>query len=291
MPWGFAYAPRGPVAGFVGRGGARGVHGGRSRRLAGDRRSGQPRADRPGDRGRWTARPGRRVATRPHDGRLAPGGAHPAECHPDHRPARRRGRAVGRPAQEMAPVRQQGADRRDRGRRCGRGAPRRVLSDLPRDRRPGRLPHPRRVRLPRRVEGVRADGQRPAPVRPDRGRRSAGHALPRPLRATGGGAVRRDDRRRRRVAGELPAQVGSHPLVARRRRHELRPVGSRDRRDRPLQDRLRWSRGPLHRRLGSRPEPGRTTGLRAGPAHRVGWARRRGGITDGGSAAAYGGAD
>ena len=54
-------------------------------------------------------------------------------------------------------------------------------------------------------------------------------------------AVRRDDRGRRRVPRQLPAQVGGHPLVARGRCHELRPVGSRDGRDRPFQDRLRGS--------------------------------------------------
>ena len=36
-------------------------------------------------------------------------------------------------------------------------------------------------------------------------------------------------------------------------RHELRPVGPRDRRDRPLQDRLRRARGPVHRGVGPGP--------------------------------------
>ena len=40
---------------------------------------------------------------------------------------------------------------------------------------------------------------------------------------------------------------------ARGRRDELRPVGPRDRRDRPLQDRVRRARGALHRRVRPRP--------------------------------------
>ena len=94
-----------------------------------------------------------------------------------------------------------------------------------------------------------------------------------------------------RVAGELPAQVGGHPLVARGGRHELRPVGPRDRRDRPFQDRVRRSRGPLHRRLGPRPEPARPaapTSWRSAAACRLGAPARRRSPTAG-SAAAYGG--
>ena len=44
-------------------------------------------------------------------------------------------------------------------------------------------------------------------------------------------------------------------------RHELRPVGPRDRRDRPLQDGVRWTRGPVHRGVGPGPQPGRTERL------------------------------
>ena len=141
------------------------------------------------------------------------------------------------------------------------------------------LPDPRRVRLSRRL------GRRSRPTGNARllfaqtaGRRAAGHALPRPLRAAGRGAVRRDDRGRRRVAGELPAQVGGHPLVARGGRHELRPVGPRDRRDRPFQDRVRRSRGPLHRRLGPRPRArsdGAAYELAAARPRRLGAAARR----------------
>ena len=124
---------------------------------AGSPTSGSTPRSRPTGRSTPTARCDAALASR----RLATGGADPAERDPDHRPARRRGRAVGRPPQEVAPVRQQGADRRDRGRRRGRRPPRRVLPDLPRDGRPGRLPDPRRVGLPRRLGGVRADAATP----------------------------------------------------------------------------------------------------------------------------------
>ena len=172
------------------------------------------------------------------------------------------------------------------GRRCGWRPARRVLPDLPRDRGPGRVPHPRRVGLPRRLGRVRPDGQRPAAVRPDRRRRAAGDAVPRPLRAARRRAVRRDDRGRRRVTRELPAQVGGDPVVARGGRHELRPVGPRDRRDRPLQDRVRRSRGPLHRGLGPRPEPARAAArydaAPSGARVRLGAARRGGRAAIGG---------
>ena len=69
---------------------------------------------------------------------------------------------------------------------------------------------------------------------------------------------------RRRHPRELPPQVGGHPLLARGGRDDLRPVGPRDRRDRPLQDRFRGSRGALHRGVGSRARPARAVGLRHG---------------------------
>ena len=121
---------------------------------------------------------------------------------------------------------------RRRGRR-----PARVLPDLPRDGGPGRLPHPDRAGLSRRLGGLPPDRQRPPAVRPAAGRRARRHAVPRPERDAGRRAVRRDDRGRRRVPGELPPEVGGDPDVARAGRHELRPVGPRHRRDRPLQDR------------------------------------------------------
>ena len=59
---------------------------------------------------------------------------------------------MGRPAQEVAPVRQQGPDgRRSTVVDADGDAARRVLSDLPRDGRPGGLPHPRRIGLSRRL--------------------------------------------------------------------------------------------------------------------------------------------
>ena len=90
---------------------------------------------------------------------LAAGARDPAGQHADHRPGPGRGGPVGRPAQEVAPVRQQGADRRRAGGRRGPGAPRRVLPDLPRDGGPGRLPDPRPVRVPRRLGRLRPDGR------------------------------------------------------------------------------------------------------------------------------------
>ena len=70
--------------------------------------------------------------------------------------------------------------------------------------------------------------------------------------------------RRRGLAGELPPQVGGDPHLARAGRDELRPVGPRDRRDRPLQDRLRRPRGAVHRGLGPRARSARAAGLRGG---------------------------
>ena len=78
---------------------------------------------------------------------------------------------VRRPAQEVAPVRQQGPCRRDRRGRRRRGPVARVLPDLPGDGRPGRLPDPYRVGLSRRVGGVPSIGPGPAAVRPGRRRR------------------------------------------------------------------------------------------------------------------------
>ena len=201
--------------------------------------------------------------------RLPAGAADPAECHADHRPARRRGGALGRSSQEVAPVREQGPHGRRRpssmptATGCGE-----FYRDLPRDGRPGGLPDPDRSGLPRRLGGVPAARPRPAAVRPDARRAAAGDAVPRAQRAAGRRAVRRHDPRRRRVAGELPPQVGGDPLVARAGRHELRPVGPRDRRHRPLQDRLRGPRGPLHRRVGPGPRSARAPGLRGPPSGR-----------------------
>ena len=81
-----------------------------------------------------------------------PGAADPAGLDAGHRPARRRGRAVGRPAQEVAPVRQQGADAAassswtPRATACGEFY--RIYRETA-DR--AGLPDPDRGRLPRRL--------------------------------------------------------------------------------------------------------------------------------------------
>ena len=62
-----------------------------------------------------------------------------------------RGGPAGRPAQEVAPVREQGAERRDRGRRRRWRPAGRLLPDLPRDGRPRRLPDPDRGGVPRHL--------------------------------------------------------------------------------------------------------------------------------------------
>ena len=165
---------------------------------------------------------------------------------------------MGRPAQEVAPVREQGAERAAI-----------VVVDAEGDRlgefyRIYRETAARAGFLIRTEAAYRdvweaypAGRPRAAAVRPDAGRRAAGDAVPRALRAARGGALRRDDRGRRRVTRELPAQVGGHPVLARAGRDELRPVGPRDGRDRPLQDRVRRPRGPLHRRVGPGARPAR----------------------------------
>ena len=97
MPWAFAYAPRGPVAATWSADAIDGLHGGR------------PRRDLVVDAGRGSATSGStseieadgpldpdgdlRRALR--ERRLATGAADPAERDPDHRPARRRGRRCG----------------------------------------------------------------------------------------------------------------------------------------------------------------------------------------------------
>ena len=172
------------------------------------------------------------LRARPARRRLAARAADPAGLDPGHRPARRRGRALGRPAQEVAPVRQQGPGRRGRRRRR-RGRPaRRVLPDLPRDRGPGRVPDPDRGRVPRRLGGLPPGRPGPAAVRPDRRRRAPGDAVPRPQRAAGRRAVRRHDRGRRRDRGPTTCSSGrpSAPRASRAPRATTcgasRPAGS-----------------------------------------------------------------
>ena len=70
----------------------------------------------------------------------------------------------------------------------------------------------------------------------------------------------------RGVARQLPPEVGGDPLVAGRRRRDVRPVGPGAPRDRALQDRVRRARGPLHRVVGPRPRSARALRLRGGAA-------------------------
>ena len=153
----------------------------------------------------------------------------------------------------------------DRGRRRRGRPPRRVLPDLPRDRGPGRLPDPDRGRLPRRL------GRLPA------GRAARGCCSPRPPTASRVATlflVRCGPRVVEPYGGMTAAGAESpanyllkwEAIRSSREagRHELRPVGPRDRRDRPLQDRVRRPRGPLHRRVGPRPRPARPAGVRGG---------------------------
>ena len=71
---------------------------------------------------------------------------------------------------------------------------------------------------------------------------------------------------------------------------ELRPVGSGDGWHRPLQDRVRWPGGPLHRRLGPRARSARADGVRGRPVG-PGSGGRAGatGSAGGGTSAAAGG--
>ena len=192
LPWAFAYAPRGPVAAAWTAASLGDVHGGAAVGLA---RPGLARADRSRGRARRTARRGRLAARHPGRGRLASRAADPAAVDARDRPGGRRAGPVGRPAQQVATVREQGPrQRRDRG-GAGRGrrSDRALLRDLPRDGAPGGLPDPGRAGLPRRLGCISANRRRDPPVR-DRPRGHApGGALPGPQRAPGRGALRRHD--------------------------------------------------------------------------------------------------
>ena len=136
---------------------------------AGDRRPGQPRPDRPRDRGRRPARPGWRAATR----RSRRAGWRPA---PPIQPNATR--IIDLRADEDAlwgDLRKKWRQYVNKARTGGI-----VVVDAEGDRlgefyriyretadRAG-LPHPRRVGVPRRLGGVRAGRQCPAAVRPDR---------------------------------------------------------------------------------------------------------------------------
>ena len=118
IPWGFAYAPRGPVATAWTPDGLHAF-------------TDHVRHDLPAQAGRIaTLRidpeieidagqdADGAVRNAPDRGRLASGLGRPARRHADHRPGARGRGAVGRPAQEVAAVREQGPHGRDRRRRC-----------------------------------------------------------------------------------------------------------------------------------------------------------------------------
>ena len=166
-------------------------------------------------------------------------------------------RPLVRPAQEVAAVRQPRPGR-GRGRAVGGGRrARRVLRDLPRDCRAGRVPHPDARVVPGRLGRVPARGPRHAALRRGPRRDAAGDALPRLLRRQGRRAVRRDDRDRRAPAGQLPPQVGGDPHGPRGRSGDVRHVGAGAPGHRALQDRVRRTRDPLRRGVGPRPRPRR----------------------------------
>jgi hypothetical protein len=98
-------------------------------------------------------------------------------------------------------------------------------------------------------------GGRPGadPVRGRPGRDAAGEPLPRPLWTARRGAVWRDDDHGGRAAGQLPAEVGGDPFVARCRGRLVRHVGPGPPGDPPVQGGLRRPRGPPDRRLGAGP--------------------------------------
>ena len=268
MPWGFAYAPRGPVARRLDARRDRRLHRGRAGtgcrpppgRISHLRIDPEIEADGPLD-------PDGALAARPARRRLATGTADPAERDPDHRPARRRGGALGRPAQEVAPVRQQGTDRGDHRRRRGWRPARRVLPDLPRDRGPGRLPDPDRVRLPRRVGGVRARAAAPGccsrrhPMASRRRRSSSCAAGPRVVEPYGGMTAAGGESRANyllkweAIRSSREAGATSYDLwglatggIA----HFKTGFGGRE--------------VQLHRGVGPRPRPARPAGLRDRPA-------------------------
>ena len=227
LPWSFAYAPRGPVLGDVGRGGHRAVHRARPGAAQG-RGPAEPPADRPRDRARRRPRRGRPGDRRAGGRGLAAGDGDPAGLDP-----RRSTCAADEDAlwgdlrkkwrQYVNKARTGGV--RDRRRRAR--AARRVLRDLPRDGGPGRVPHPRASRPTSDVWQAYAPGRpRAAAVRRAARRHARRDAVPRPRRDPGRGAVRRHDPGRRRQPRELPAQVGGDPQLARAGRRRRTTCGA-----------------------------------------------------------------
>ena len=291
LPWGFAYAPRGPVGG--GRG--------RPRRSAPSR---EPLRDRPAGARRPRLATCASIPRSRSTDRSTPTARSAARCGPPgggrrRRSSRpRRGSSTSR-ADEAAlwgDLRKKWRQYVNKARSAGV-----VVVDAEGDRlgefyriyretadRAGFLIRTE-AGVPRRLGGLPAGRPRPPPVRADRRRRAARDAVPRPLRAAGRGAVRRHDPGRRRQPGELPAQVGGDPLVARAGRRRAttcgasRPVASPTSRPGSAAARSATSGRGTSCSIRS---GGRCT--RAAAGARAWWARRRGRHWAGPAAAALG---
>ena len=224
LPWSFAYAPRGPVLGTWDEAALERFTQLARERLKGAGRPSHLRIDPEIERGAGRDEGGRVTEALAAAGWQA-GDGDPARLDPRDRPQRGRGRAVGRPAQEVAPVREQGANRRCPDRRRRARAPGRVLRDLPRDGGPGRVPYPRQVGLQRRVAGLRAAGRArllfaELPDGTPVATLFLVRAGTRVVEPYGGMTPAGADSR-----AQLPAQVGGDPQLARAGRDVVRPGG------------------------------------------------------------------
>ena len=236
MPWGFAYAPRGPVAGGWTAETIGALHGRASgatcRGSAG--RVSHVRID-PEIEARRPARPRRRAPRRAlRAGRLAPGRPDPART--------RRGSSTCAPDEDgpAGPTcaRSGASTSTRRGRRASRSSTPTATGSAsstgstarPRTG-PGFL-DPDRSRRTATSGTPSAQPATPGCCSPRRRRRAAGDAVPRPLRATRRRAVRRDDRGRRASRGRTTCSSGrrSGPRARRAPRATTcgasRPAGS-----------------------------------------------------------------
>ena len=191
----------------------------------------------------------------------------PAERDPDRRPHRGRGRALGRSAQEVAAVREQGPDRgitvTRRRRRRARPSSTAIYRETA----------DRAGFLIRTEQAYRDIWDAYAPAGRARllfARRPDGEAVATLFLVRCGTRVVEPYGGMTADGGESRANYLLKWEAIRSSREqgadELRPVGPRDRRDRPLQDRLRRPRGPLHRGVGPRPRSARPAGLHPRPA-------------------------
>ncbi len=219
----------------------------------------RPRADRPGGRDLAPVDRGARGCR--VDGECRSPDAANAACRP--RPGRR-GALVGPPL-EVAAVREQGAPRGGDGRGHRRRGSRRLLPDLRRDRRAGRLHPSRPVGIRGRVPGVRPR-RAGAPAHGPPGRRHAGgDARAAALRGARDRAVRRNDRGGGGFPSQLPAQVGGDPEFPGGRLRGVRHVGPVARGDRAVQVGLRRARGDVRRWASAGRGPYWIDGARHGP--------------------------